>query len=175
VPKVGVAHTDVDHLEVAFVIADLGTRRCELYAPADEVLPSVDAAGGAATRVERGERPAGAGGRLGGDRFERSRERFEVIVGWLDGEEAGGLEHSQLELRIETHGRELLRALFQDHLDLRAERELRAERVADVRCVERRVEFKGDRDPVNHGRAGRGVHPRETGEKVLITDWTPDW
>jgi hypothetical protein len=139
VPKVGVAHTNVDHLEVAFVIADLGTRQGELYAPADEVLPSVDAAGGAATRVERGERPAGAGDRLGGDRFERSRERFEVIVGWLDGEEAGGLEHSQLELRIETHGRELLRALFQDHLDLRAERELRAERVADVRCVERRA------------------------------------
>ena len=60
-------------------------------------------------------------------------------MGWLDGEEAGGLEHSELELRIETHGRELLRALFQDHLDLRAERELRAERVADVRCVERRA------------------------------------
>jgi hypothetical protein len=38
-----------------------------------------------------------------------------------------------------------------------------------------RVEFKGDRDLVNHGRAGRGVHPRETGEKVLITDSTPDW
>ncbi len=60
-------------------------------------------------------------------------------MGWLDGEEAGGLEHSQLELRIETRGRELLRALFQDHLDLRAERELRAERVADVRGVERRA------------------------------------
>jgi hypothetical protein len=139
VPKVGVANTNVDHLEVAFVIADLGTRCDEVYAPADEVLPSVDAAGGAATKVERGERPAGAGDRPGGDRFERSRERFELIVGWLDGEEAGGLEHSQLELRIETHGRELLRALFQDHLDLRAERELRAERVADVRGVERRA------------------------------------
>ena len=138
-PKVGVADTNVDHLEVAFVIVDLGTRQGELYAPADEVLPSADAAGGAATKVERWERPAGAGDRPGGDRFERSRERFEVIVGWLDGEEAGGLEHSELELRIETHGRELLRALFQDHLDLRAERELRAERVADVRCVERRA------------------------------------
>jgi len=30
VPKVGVADTDVDHLEVAFVIAELGTRCGEL-------------------------------------------------------------------------------------------------------------------------------------------------
>jgi hypothetical protein len=126
-------------LEVAFVIADLGTRQGELYAPADEVLPSAAAARGVATKLEGGERPAVAGDGSGGNRFERSRERFELIVGWLDGEEAGGVEHSQLESRIEADGRELLRALFQDHLDLRAERERRAERVADARGVERRA------------------------------------
>jgi hypothetical protein len=139
VPKVGVAHTNVDHLEVAFVIADLGTRCGEVYAPTDEVLPSVDGAGGPATKVGGGERAAVAGDGAGGDRFKRSRERFELIVGWLEGEEAGGFEHSQLESRIEADGRELLRTLLQDHLDLRAERERRAERVADARGVERRA------------------------------------
>jgi len=148
VPKVGVAHTNVDHLEVAFVIADLGTRNGELYAAADEVLPSADAAGGPARKVEGGERAAGAGDRLGGARFERARERFELIVGWLDDEEAGGLEHSQLESRLEADGRELLCALFQDHLDLRAERERRAERVADARGVERRAVEADHRRPL---------------------------
>ena len=147
-PKFGVADTNVDHLEVAFVIADSGTRRGELYASADEVLLSADAAGGAATKVEPGDCADGASDHLGGNRFERSRERFEVIVDWLDGEEAGGLEHSALESRIESAGRELLCALFQDHLDLRAERERRAERVADERDVERRAVEAGHRRPL---------------------------
>jgi hypothetical protein len=56
--------------------------------------------------------------RFGDDRFERSRERFEVIVDWLGGEESGGVEHCDLETRLASDGRELLRVLFQDHLDL---------------------------------------------------------
>ena len=130
------------------MIADSGTRRGELYASADEVLLSGDAAGGAATKVEPGDCAGGVSDHLGGDRFERSRERFEVIVGWLDGEEVGGFEHSALESRIESAGRELLCALFQDHLDLRAERERRAERVADERDVERRAVEAGHHRPL---------------------------
>ncbi len=71
-----------------------------------------------------------------------------MILGWLDGEEAGGLEHSDLESRIESEGRELLCALFQDHLDLRAERERRVERVADDRGVEHRVVEPGHDRPL---------------------------
>jgi len=67
VPKVGVADTDVDHLEVAFVIADLGTRCGELYSPADELLPSEPVADAGATNLGAGEgqapeRDGGSGG-----------------------------------------------------------------------------------------------------------------
>ena len=59
------------------------------------------------------------------DAFARSRERFEGIVEWLGGEQADGLEHAELEDRLQVEGRELLRALFQDRLELRARREAR--------------------------------------------------
>ncbi|MBK5221545.1 MAG: ISKra4 family transposase [Acidimicrobiia bacterium] len=72
------------------------------------------------------------------DRFARSRDRFEEVVGFLDGEGAAGLTHAELEDRLDTDGRELLRLLFQDHLDLRSRREEPLEEVvgADgvVRC-----------------------------------------
>jgi hypothetical protein len=149
VPKVGVAHTNVDHLEVAFVIADLGTRCGELYSPADELLLSGPVADSAAWNlgVEAGQPPDADGG-YGGDRFARSREQFEVIVGWLGSEEADGLEHAALESQLESEGRELLRALLQDRLDLRAEREQRAERVADERGVARRSVESGHQRPL---------------------------
>jgi len=57
------------------------------------------------------------------DAFDRSRVRFDGLVGLLEGEEAGALAHFDLEARLEAEGRELLRQLFQDHLDLRADRE----------------------------------------------------
>jgi len=59
------------------------------------------------------------------DDFARSRARFEEMVGFLDGGGAAELAHGELEDRLETDGRELLRLLLQDHLDLRAQRERR--------------------------------------------------
>jgi hypothetical protein len=123
------------------VIAELGTRRVELYAPADEVLLSQPAAGGGARNLAPDDGP-------GEDPFARSRERFEEIVGWLGEQEAAGLEHAQLESRLEADGRQLLRALFQDHLDLRAEREQRVDGVADERGVERRAVEPGHHRPL---------------------------
>jgi len=64
--------------------------------------------------------------------FTRSRGCFDEVVGWLDGAEAGELEHAELEDRLEVAGRDLLRRLLQDHLDLRAEREARLSEVVDV-------------------------------------------
>jgi hypothetical protein len=55
-------------------------------------------------------------------------------VGWLADAEAGGLEHAELERRLQVEGRDLLRRLLQDHLDLRAHREQRIE-VADAAGV----------------------------------------
>lgn len=72
--------------------------------------------------AERDERAAFAG----------SRERFETILGWLEGDEAPALEHGEVECRLEVQGRELLRQLFQDHLDLPAQRETRLEGVVDA-------------------------------------------
>jgi len=130
------------------VIANLGTRCGELYSPADELLQSEPVADARATNLGAREGQAPDGG-SGGDRFARSREQFELIVGWLDGEEADGLEHAALESRIESEGRELLRALFQDRLDLRAEREQRAQRVADERGVRRRSVESGHQRPLH--------------------------
>ena len=58
--------------------------------------------------------------------FSGSRDRFETVVSWLGGEEAAGLTHAGLEGRLQVDGRELLRQLLQDHLDLRAQREPQA-------------------------------------------------
>jgi len=75
------------------------------------------------------------------DVFAASRERFEVVVGWLQGEQAGGLEHAALEMCLQEESREVFRQLFQDHLDLRALQEQRLEAVVDVEQVARtRVE-----------------------------------
>jgi hypothetical protein len=51
------------------------------------------------------------------------------MEGWLDGPEAGGLEHAVLEEELQARGREMLRLLLQDHLDLRAAREQRRHQV----------------------------------------------
>src|SRR6266545_4136639 len=64
---------------------------------------------------------------LGGlDAFGASRAAFDELVATLASAQTGGWTHDQLEDHLETNGRELLRLLFQDHLDLRARREQRA-------------------------------------------------
>jgi len=69
--------------------------------------------------------------------FSAARELFERVVNWLDGSEAAELAHSKLEDRLQGEGRELCRLLFQDHLDLRAEREERLEEVVGADGVRR--------------------------------------
>jgi hypothetical protein len=63
--------------------------------------------------------------------FAESRARFEALVGFLDSDAAAGLQHGELEDRLQADGRELLRCLAQDHLDLRALREQRIDEIAD--------------------------------------------
>src|SRR5579863_5608080 len=57
--------------------------------------------------------------------FARSREAFAELERWLEGPEAAGLAHAELEDQIGERGRELQRLQFQAHLDLRAAREVR--------------------------------------------------
>jgi hypothetical protein len=71
--------------------------------------------------------------------FARSRERFEALVAGLGSPETGVVTHAELEERIDRQGRELLRSLLQDHLDLRAAREVRRAAVTGADAVVRRT------------------------------------
>lgn len=72
--------------------------------------------------------------------FTASRERFESVLGFLRGTEAAALSHAELETRLDTDGRALLRQLFSDHLELRALRERRVQVVDADGSVRGRVE-----------------------------------
>ena len=83
------------------------------------------------------------------ERFGGSRRCFVAIVGWLDGRDAELLTHGEVEEQLDRRGRELLRQLFQEHLDGRATRETRAGAVLDA-------------DGVAHGAVESGHHRRLT-------------
>jgi len=55
--------------------------------------------------------------------FSSSRTLFDATVAELCGEDTAHMDHGELERLVEARGTELMRALFQDHLDLRAVRE----------------------------------------------------
>jgi hypothetical protein len=57
------------------------------------------------------------------DPFAASRSVFDALAVELGAEPAARLGHAELEDLLETRGRDLLRQLFQDHLDLRQVRE----------------------------------------------------
>jgi len=69
--------------------------------------------------------------------FAASRERFESVLAFMESAEAAALGHGELEAALEEKGRELLRQLYQDHLELRAQRESRLREVVDARGVQR--------------------------------------
>ena len=69
------------------------------------------------------------------DTFGMARTSFEGLLSWLDGADAGALDHAVLEEELDTRGRDLLRQMLQGHLDLRALREERIVGVADAEGV----------------------------------------
>lgn len=87
-------------------------------------------------------RDGGQRGARGADRPARATElteaffasevRFRGLVEFLRGAEAADCTHEELEVRLESAGRELICQLFQDHLDVRAGRETRADGVIDA-------------------------------------------
>jgi hypothetical protein len=99
------------------MLAELDTLAGTLYASADGVLLcEQDCDPLRASDPDRDADPGTAG-------FARSRALFEAEVRWLGDREAAGLEHGELEARLQVSVRELHRQLLQDHLDLRALRE----------------------------------------------------
>lgn len=85
--------------------------------------------GGGSARVG-GEELSGVGPPAPVAGFGASDVLYGRLAGFLGGEESGRLSHVELEQRLNVDGAELLRQLFQDHLDLRAGRERRLEAVA---------------------------------------------
>ena len=134
-------------------LLDTFRRAGHAYAPVSESvpmpLPERGALGGDAAA------PSGEA-RCGIEEFSRSAERFWALAGWLSGKQAHGLEHAQLEARLEADGRELIRALLQDHLDLRAGSERRLELVLGAErgapCERRACASASARDGVRRGR-----------------------
>jgi uncharacterized protein UPF0236 len=122
------------------VTADLDTRAGELYAPMGKVLPFRRRGdGGAVEEVRDAGRQRSEAAVVAG--FASSREQFESLVSFMDGTDAAGLEHAELEERLDRDGRELLRRLLDDHLALRAIREQRLESViGDDEVARGRVE-----------------------------------
>ena len=79
--------------------------------------------------------------------FERSQALFAGLIEWAAGEEASGLEHSELEARLVQDGRELICQVLQDQLDLRALLEARLDGVIGADGTPRRsVERGHERD-----------------------------
>jgi hypothetical protein len=60
------------------------------------------------------------------DEFATSRNLFDLLLADLRAPAAGELTHAELEELCERRGREVMRQLLQDHLDLRAVRERQA-------------------------------------------------
>jgi hypothetical protein len=82
------------------------------------------------------------------DNFGTARVAFEGLVGFLGHADAAKLTHAELEERIRSDGFEVLRLLFQDHLDLRAEREERLEAVVGADGVTRSYAEEGHKRPL---------------------------
>ena len=71
--------------------------------------------------------------------FTASRAAFAELLDFAGGQAATTLDHAALEEQLTARGRELLRQLYQDHLDLRGQRERRLAAVTDAQGVSRRI------------------------------------
>src|SRR3974390_2187631 len=89
----------------------------------------------------------GYGAELGGA-FAESRECVAELEEWLASEGTAGLQHGELEEQLDARGRELLRRLFQDRLDLTAAREVRRHDVSGQDGVRRPGAEKGRTRPL---------------------------
>jgi len=120
------------------VCADFDTRCGHDYASVGEVLPGERPVGGAARDAAEAPCEVFVDAAVL-EAFAASRERFVETLGWLSSEAARALEHAELEECLERRGRELVRQLFQDSVDLRACCEERVEAVVGADGVARRT------------------------------------
>jgi hypothetical protein len=84
----------------------------------------------------------------GDDAFTQARECYAGLEDWLASQDAAGLQHAELEEQVGVRGREVLRLLFQGHLDLLAGREVRRHDVTGEDGVLRTRAEKGRERPL---------------------------
>jgi len=65
--------------------------------------------------------------------FESSHAQFMVVAGFLLGKVSMAMSHADIEAHLQEHGRDIIRQMYQDHLEARAREE---ERIAEVRDAE---------------------------------------
>jgi hypothetical protein len=156
-------------------LLDTLSRARQAYAPVSERRPEQSGAGKNTTwgagegSLRRAAESCAAEG------FARSAEQFFALSGWLAGEQARGLEHCELEARLAEDGRELIRALLQDHLDLRAACEPRLDGVVGADGVRRRhVERGHERELLSvfgGVEVGRLAYRQRGLENLYPADW----
>ena len=105
--------------------------------------------------------------------FTEARERFAETEDWLAGM-AAGLQHAELEEQLDMRGRELMRRLFQGHLDLLAAREERRDDVAGEDGVVRTRAERGRARPLvtKFGRSACRGSPTGRRAGTTCTRWT---
>jgi hypothetical protein len=84
----------------------------------------------------------------GDDAFTQARECYAGLEDWLASQDAAGLQHAELEEQVGVRGREVLRLLFQGHLDLLAGCEVRRHDVTGEDGVLRTRAEKGRERPL---------------------------
>ena len=110
-------------------LLDTFRRARQAYASVNEPPSTPSRDGQQRSAVDDDAREGRCSDGLVSEAFCGAAQQFLALTGWLAGEQAAGLEHAQLEARLEADGRELIRMLLQNHLDLRADSERRAELV----------------------------------------------
>jgi hypothetical protein len=101
------------------------------------------------------------------DQFSSSEHKFSSLIQRLKSDETARMDHSELESFVDKEGREIMRQLCQDHLDLRTRREPKLEmiegsdgqsrthrREGETRTL--RMKF-GDLEVTRIGYEGRGM------------------
>ena len=94
--------------------------------------------------------------------FSSSQECFEALVSKLTGAEAAQLDHGDLERLVDSNGRDLLRCLMADHLELRSEREKRARSSVRIGNSSGGGGHSGSNHPAP-GQVHSGLRPPEAG------------
>jgi len=110
----------------------------------DAALPGVQGGSGGSSGGGPGRADRGAPAESPSP-FSASNALYEGLVDFLREAQAAGLTHDELEGRVDVDGRELCRQLLQDHLDLRASREVRAGAVSDTEGIVHRAAEAGHR------------------------------